>query len=663
MSKSEGFSIKNRNGGSKSKNKKNTKTEETRRNKIENLPDGTVEITEYEEDVKISEKEEKEGEKEGEKEKNKKEQKRSLSSSEISSILDFIKPLSGLPFETAQSVYLGQIQNHEKQLSEVKIYPSKIPELKKILEKNYFKALAEPGKSVGALASSSIGEKNTQSSLSSFHQAGQQKVALTTGVPRLEELINVSKEIKTPSMEIYLDMPLSDLKNLKKVKEVAQSILEYKEMEYFILDYEIKEDRVNILTDEEEKWYDFHRLVHNSDFEECNWSIRLYLNISALFSGKQTLSKIAKIIEKAYCDSFCVCSPDNIGIIDVFVQTDKLGSVEDIINMVKSNSTKKSGKSSSKGEDVNLFITDENKEFYFIRDLVVPSILHLQITGIDGIKKCYFNESSDGTWSISTKGSNLKAILGHPLVNRKKTTSNHLWDIFECFGIEGTRQFLYEEMSRLIGVNRVHFSLLIDSMTYTGVPMACTRYGMNRNHVGVLAQVAFEQSFENFFSAAVSADSEDCSGVSAAIILGKYPKLGSHFCDMIDVKTGKILNEEQLTYNFEKNLQINNSRQIQEAKMKTQVQSRVQSQAQDQAQAQSPSHNQAQSRPLTLAGVKPTLVKHKLYSKPTSTEKIEMGRLIGASSSVFKNEKIDENIKPCREEKKDTSDEEDEYIF
>lgn len=50
-----------------------------------------------------------------------------------------------------------------------------------------------------------MGEPATQMTLNTFHQAGVSAKNVTLGVPRLKEIINVAKNIKTPSMKIYLE--------------------------------------------------------------------------------------------------------------------------------------------------------------------------------------------------------------------------------------------------------------------------------------------------------------------------------------------------------------------------------------------------------------------------------------------------------------------------
>lgn len=58
---------------------------------------------------------------------------------------------------------------------------------------------------VGSVAANSIGEPATQMTLNTFHNAGISSKNVTLGVPRLKEVINVAKQLKTPYMKIILD--------------------------------------------------------------------------------------------------------------------------------------------------------------------------------------------------------------------------------------------------------------------------------------------------------------------------------------------------------------------------------------------------------------------------------------------------------------------------
>ncbi|MBN2459060.1 DNA-directed RNA polymerase subunit A'' [Candidatus Woesearchaeota archaeon] len=104
--------------------------------------------------------------------------------------------------------------------------------LKKIMEKifiEYRSSLAEPGESVGLVTAESIGEPGTQMTLNTFHFAGVSEMNVTTGLPRLIEILDARAEISTKMMEVYLKKPYSEGKDIKLI---AESLKETKFKEY-----------------------------------------------------------------------------------------------------------------------------------------------------------------------------------------------------------------------------------------------------------------------------------------------------------------------------------------------------------------------------------------------------------------------------------------------
>jgi len=69
----------------------------------------------------------------------------------------------------------------------------------------YKKAWAEPGEAVGIISAESIGEPSTQMTLNTKHFGGVAELNVTTGLPRIIEILDGRKTISTPSMEIYLN--------------------------------------------------------------------------------------------------------------------------------------------------------------------------------------------------------------------------------------------------------------------------------------------------------------------------------------------------------------------------------------------------------------------------------------------------------------------------
>jgi DNA-directed RNA polymerase subunit A" len=99
-------------------------------------------------------------------------------------------------------------------------------QLREIFERvleEYEGAQAEPGESVGIISAESIGEPSTQMTLDTKHTAGVAELNVTTGLPRIIEILDGRKLIATPSMEIYLK---SDFNNEKDVRTIAYRIKE-----------------------------------------------------------------------------------------------------------------------------------------------------------------------------------------------------------------------------------------------------------------------------------------------------------------------------------------------------------------------------------------------------------------------------------------------------
>ena len=72
------------------------------------------------------------------------------------------------------------------------------------IESRFKQSIVHPGENVGSIGAQSMGEPATQMTLNTFHFAGVSAKNVTLGVPRLKEIINVAKNIKTPSLKIYL---------------------------------------------------------------------------------------------------------------------------------------------------------------------------------------------------------------------------------------------------------------------------------------------------------------------------------------------------------------------------------------------------------------------------------------------------------------------------
>lgn len=187
-------------------------------------------------------------------------------------------------------------ENMPKNITEAK--------LKRILEKTvieYNKMLVEPGESVGIISAESIGEPGTQMTLNTFHFAGVAEMNVTMGLPRIIEILDGRKTIKTPMMEIYLTKPYNQGKNIKRI---ALSIKETKLNEIvseFVIN--IAESKIEIIFDEVKMKnigieYPIIQKIIKASFKELALSKKGDVIILTLNEKEKEINQLFKIKEK-----------------------------------------------------------------------------------------------------------------------------------------------------------------------------------------------------------------------------------------------------------------------------------------------------------------------------------------------------------------------------
>lgn len=499
---------------------------------------------------------------------------RKLTHDEIDDILDIVQIDPLVPFDISMAICENVRDKLRPQLLNVSIYPKNISLLKKEVERQYHLSRVQPGDMIGCLAASSIGEQNTQQTLNSFHSAGIMKANLTTGVVRLKELLNATQNLKHPSNTIHL---LENNSDLYTVKRIAESNFKYYDINSCLVKYDIVYKRK--LTAYEKKYYNFFNTYYNKH-KHGVWSVRLYFDSNVLFRIQKSLEHISNSILSNFKDLYCVFFPDNKSIIDLWFDED-ISNPEDFIFTSKENTKEKKldievVKTDEKKVDVvnfidldddsvnntveedddleeevilnantevynNSLINNDNKMYFYLKNVVVPSIYNIKISGITNIEECYYTEGKGGKWFIETKGSNFRELLAHPLVDHTKLYTLNMWEIYDVLGIGATRDFLKNEFDKIIKISNRHLDILVSSMVNSGRILSVSRYGMNKNQSSIFAKVAFEQPFDHFFNAATTGEKDTIEGVSGSIMVGKIGRMGTGMVDIL-VDHKKLLN-------------------------------------------------------------------------------------------------------------------------
>lgn len=97
--------------------------------------------------------------------------------------------------------------------------------LLQLARKNFRKYLYDSEESVGVVAAQSLSEPATQMTMRTYHFAGTAGIQVTLGLPRIIEIFDARKELKTPTMTIYLQ---PENQSPDKAKKVAENIKQVK---------------------------------------------------------------------------------------------------------------------------------------------------------------------------------------------------------------------------------------------------------------------------------------------------------------------------------------------------------------------------------------------------------------------------------------------------
>lgn len=228
---------------------------------------------------------------------------------------------------------------------------------------------------------------------------------------------------------------MGDIKDLFVVKEFCDKELIYYDIQSLIKDIQIQ--YCPVLTEYEKQYYNFFQMFYE-EIEITNWRIQIIFLENLLYKCKKTLSFICGCIKLALHLSneslSIVFFPDTSSRIDIWVKD----NVDSPIQIIKK---KKIKQGEEIADNIQLYVNDENKMYFFIKDVVLPLIKECPISGMFGIEECYYTEEKDGEWFIDTKGSNYREIINHPLIDSKKCKSNNVWDIYEIFGIGAAKNF------------------------------------------------------------------------------------------------------------------------------------------------------------------------------------------------------------------------------
>jgi DNA-directed RNA polymerase subunit A" len=336
------------------------------------------------------------------------------------------------------------------------------------------KASIDPFEAAGIITAQSIGEPGTQMTMRTFHYAGVATVNVTQGLPRIIEIVDARKVPSTPTMIIRL-MP--DKNSPEEAQKLAAS-----------LEITTTANIAQIETDVAQR-----RLV-------------LKLNKGNLKQKNMTGLEVKDKLERA---------------LRLFVQADKeknpgtLTIIPGVHN------------------EEDLAELQDNPPSYTMLLQLEEKIRDMRLKGIPSIERANVQyDDKAGEYYLSTIGSNLSRVSEIESIDRSRTYTNNIIEIFNYLGIESARQAIINELeatllSARLEVDVRHLLMVADVRTSEGEVRAIGRHGVSGTKHSILARAAFEVTVNHLLKAGIIGETDRLTGVAENIIVGQPISLGT----------------------------------------------------------------------------------------------------------------------------------------
>ena len=375
--------------------------------------------------------------------------------------------------------------------------------IKLCLEK-YKKAQVEPGHAVGAVGAQSIGEPGTQMTLKTFHFAGVAGMSITQGVPRINEIINASKDISTPVITCKLenDQEIEAARAVKgrMVKTHASDVLDFT--------------------------------------YECYAKGELYLILQLRLEALERLQ--LGLTAKDVATAIYKHRKLKVAMEDV-----SLGSASTVLVRL-SGDNRDAIRKQAKARTATGAAAAAAADDPFARASLIYSMLpDVRISGYPDANRAII-KTENGRHEILVEGHGLRACMTTEGVVGTKTTTNDIMECRDVLGIEAARVTIAKEIGTVMGEMNIdprHMQLLADVMTYKGDVHGITRFGMSKTRDSVLQLASFEKTADHLFEAAASMKVDRIEGVSESIIMGQSVSIGT---GSVQVVRKLALKEEDL---------------------------------------------------------------------------------------------------------------------
>ena len=444
-----------------------------------------------------------------------------------------------------------------------KISKNEFDEIIEYFKKTILLAKVEGGEMVGFVGAQSIGEPVTQTNLKNFQRSGSGKT-VSLGLPRVKELLSITRNIKTPVMNIILE---DKYKNDKIIVSKISSYLKYTTLHDVVNTIDIYYDpdpynKNSIMSKDgvDNIFEDSHgKAGCQTEINGLPWIIRLTLSKEKMIEMNVTMLEI----KTSFCYNWSMRYEDIKGSKKEYRRViEKITQCAIITNYDNSQIPIIHIRFDANNYNFNTLIQFQDMIVNKYKIKGIPDIFESNIQ-----EKSYIDFDAEGNkinnkhFVITTDGINMNEISQINGIDLSKTSCNDIVTIYETYGVEAARSAFIKEFTIAIESsdgfsNYQHIELLADAITHMGGLIAVNRHGTNKLDTDPFSRASFEKTVEQMLAAAVFGESDHIRSVSARIMVGSIINGGTGTFDLLldhmKVKKSLTPNEEAIQTNIVK---------------------------------------------------------------------------------------------------------------
>ena len=392
-----------------------------------------------------------------------------------------------------------------------------------------------------------------------FHNSGtSSKSNVTRGVPRIEEILRLTKNPKSPSLTVYLkELEQHDKDRATKYANMLEHTKLVDVIKSVQICFDPNDKNTAIQSDRilMEQFYEFENIMKDcldsvndeAETQKSNWIVRMEMDAETLLDKNITMDDIHFAIVNSYGNEIsCVYSDYNMS---------------NLVFRIRLNSTALNKTKKVKGIPETL---DQSDDIYLLRNFQDTVLNNIVLRGVQGIHKVSERKIRDtvvkedgkyvkkDVWILDTTGTNLLEVLAMDFIDGNRTFCNDITEIFNVLGIEAARQTIHNEFVDVMGasgvsINYHHLSLLCDRMTMTKNLVSIFRSGILNDDIGPISKSTFEVHTEVLLSAARHAEFDHMRGVSASVMMGQHGYFGTgSFSLVLDMKEIENMDAQEI---------------------------------------------------------------------------------------------------------------------